>query len=76
MKYQATITRIALHPEGVNPVYGEGVTHLELADEAAGAFYLVSQINDQGESQVRLDLEELAALHSLARSMSQQVEYA
>lgn len=76
MKYQATITRIALHRKGVNPVYGEGVTYLELADEAAGPFYRVSQITDQNESEVRLDLDELAALHALARSMLQQVEYA
>lgn len=63
-------TEIAIYRSGTNPIYGEESTRLILTDEAAGAFFLVRQ--DGGE--VRLQLDEIAAIYNHAKKMSQDYE--
>ena len=62
MTPQLTITSYAIHRPGINPVFGEGVTHVSLADEAAGFFIEVQQIAGNGEQCLRLDADELDML--------------
>lgn len=63
--YTATIMKVAIHHADKNPAYDEGVTYIEVADEAAGAFIELSQ----GESRIRLDPEELDLIVSEAKKL-------
>lgn len=63
------ITQVSVFRKGLNPIYGEGTTHIRIEDEAAGPFIILSQ-NDQ---EIRLDEDEIqviadAALKLLADS--------
>jgi hypothetical protein len=69
MKYKSTIIRIAIHPENVNPVYGEGVTHVHIQDEAAGPFITLSQVGDEKFECVRIDLDELELITAEAKKL-------
>ena len=63
--YAVTTTAVAIHPQGVSPIYGEGITRLELDDEGGGPFLLLRQ-EDQT---LRMDLEELEAIVVAAREL-------
>lgn len=69
MKYKSTIIRISIHPENVNPVYGSGVTHVHIQDEAAGPFLTISQVGDEKFECVRIDLEELEMITAEAKKL-------
>ena len=69
MKYKSTIIRISIHPENVNPVYGEGVTHVHIQDEAAGPFLTISQVGDEKFECVRIDLCELELITAEAKKL-------
>jgi len=69
MKYKTTITRISIHPENANPVYGEGVTHLCIQDEAAGPFITLSQVGEDKSECVRVDIEELELIVAEAKKL-------
>lgn len=73
MNYHMTIVSIALHPPGVNPVYGEEVTRISLANEGGGYFFELSQVKDQGEQTLRLQHQELAALAAAGQRMLEQL---
>jgi hypothetical protein len=72
MKYKTTITRISIHPENVNPVYGEGVTHLCVQDEAAGPFLTLSQVGEEKFECIRIDMEELELITAEAKKLINQ----
>jgi len=58
-KYIQTVLTIAVHPKGVNPVFGEGVTHVSLNDEAGGYFVELRQSDETAENGiVRIDPNE------------------
>ena len=69
MKYKTTVIRISIHPENVNAVYGEGVTHLCIQDEAAGPFITLSQVGDEKFECVRIDMEELELITAEAKKL-------
>jgi hypothetical protein len=69
MKYKSTVIRISIHPEYVNPVYGEGVTHLCIQDEAAGPFITLSQVGEEKFECVRIDMEELELITAEAKKL-------
>ena len=72
MKYKSTIIRISIHPENVNPVYGEGVTHVHIQDEADGPFLTLSQVGDEKFECLRIDIEELEMITAEAKKMINQ----
>lgn len=72
MKYKSTIIRISIHPENVNPVYGEGVTHLCILDEAAGPFFTLSQVGEDKSDCIRVDMEELELITAEAKKLINQ----
>ena len=69
MKYKSTIIRIAIHPENVNPVFGEGVTHVHIQDEAAGPFLTLSQERDEKLECIQTDIEELEMITAEAKKL-------
>lgn len=69
MKYKSTIIRISIHPENVNPVYGEGVTHVHVQDESRGPFLTLSQVGEEKFECVRIDIEELELITAEAKKL-------
>jgi len=72
MKYKSTIIRISIHPENVNPVYGEGVTHVHVQDESGGPFLTLSQVGEEKFECVRIDIEELELIAAEAKKLINQ----
>jgi hypothetical protein len=70
MKYHATPIVTSIHRIGVNPIFGEGVTHVCLEDEAGGAFVVLKQFDTTSkEAEVRFDMDELEYIVTTARTM-------
>ena len=69
MKYKSTIIKISIHLENVNPVYGEGVTHVSIQDEGAGPFITLSQVGEEKFECVRIDMEELELITAEAKKL-------
>ena len=69
MKYKSTIIRIAIHLENLNPVYGEGVTHVSIQDEKAGPFITLSQEGEDKHECIKTDIEELEMITAEAKKL-------
>jgi len=67
MKYKSTVIRIAIHPENVNPVYGEGVTYVHIQDDADGPFLTLSQVGEKKVERILTDIEELEFITAEAK---------
>jgi hypothetical protein len=65
MKYKATITAVAVHPEGDNPVFAETATTIRLQDEGGGFFVEL----EQGGGSIRLDAEEIDLIMNEAKKL-------
>lgn len=65
----ATITAVVIHPDDVNPCYGDDVIELRLVDEWGGCFFELRQ-NDHGP--IRCDLQDLEVLLEQARVLLNQ----
>ena len=63
--YTATVMKIAIHRKCDSPAYADGVTYIEIVDEAAGAFLELSQ----GDQRIRIDPEELELILTEAQRM-------
>lgn len=72
--HHTTILRVAVHTSQQNPDHGEGVTHIAIEDEGAGAYLVISQPVPMGpqENGISLDLSELDAVHAAAHKLMQQ----
>lgn len=68
-KYLATTTAVTIHREGDNFCFGEDATTLQMVDECAGAFFLLSQ---EGREPLRMDLQELELLAVKAKELLTQ----
>ena len=73
MKYKSTIIKISIHLENLNPVYGEGVTHMHIQDGiqdgVAGPFITLSQVGYEKSECVRIDMEELELITAEAKKL-------
>jgi hypothetical protein len=70
MKYKQTIIAISVHAEGVNPIFGEGVTHVQLNDEAGGYFIELRQCDDTSENGVvKFDPAEWDELNAAVKTL-------
>ena len=63
--YTWTTMKVAIHRKGDNPAYADGVTYVEIVDEAAGAVLELSQ----GDQRIRIDPEELELILTEAQRM-------
>lgn len=57
MKYETIVTRLTVRPVG-EPIFAYGVTHVELADEAAGEFVTLRQCRDDSDQFLKFEKEE------------------
>lgn len=76
MKYNQTILKISVHPEGENPVFGERSTHVFIEDEAGGPYIKIQQCNDNSENSIISvnDIEELNAIVDAAKELLKQFD--
>lgn len=70
---KVTPLKIAIHADDSNAVFGYQRIHIELLDEAAGAFFKVSPQGDKPQESgvIELTLEELEIVLIEARKMQQ-----
>ena len=52
-------TKFSIYKKGDNAFFGKSVTTVELDDEAAGAFIIVSQDGEERTNELRFDFEEI-----------------
>jgi hypothetical protein len=64
-----TVTEISIHPEHENPIFGNEVTKVQLADEGAGYFFTISQSTEAGLNEIRMDFKELDYLVAAIRQL-------
>ena len=69
MKYKSTIIGISIHLENMNPVYDEGVIHVNVQDETGGPFITLSQLGEEKLECVRVDMEELELITAEAKKL-------
>ncbi len=69
-----TITEIAIHPETSNPVFGEMVTKVCLADGGGGMFFKIVQDDGTKVHEVGMDFEDLRFLVAAVNVLKEYVE--
>jgi len=70
MSYKLTVIAISAHRQGVNPIFGEGATHIKLCDDAAGYFIELSQSDDNTENgTVRFDPAEWEVINTAVKTL-------
>ena len=70
-QYDIITTRLTVVPEG-EPIFSEMATHIEMQDEAAGAFVelvQVGKIGEAGRNVVRIDADEWPAIKGAVDQM-------
>lgn len=72
MAIKVTPITVSVHRADKNPVYGEGITHVSVDDDAGGAYIVLRQFDLLAENEpvsVKLDLDELEAVTQAARDL-------
>jgi len=70
-QYHIITTRMTVVPEG-EPIFSEMATHIEMQDEASGAFVelvQVGQIGEAGRNAVQIDADEWPAIRGAVDQM-------
>ena len=63
-------TPLSISVPTVNPIYGEGATHVTLEDEAGGPYIILRQCDDDSKvGEVRFDIEELREVLAAAEGL-------
>lgn len=71
--YKKTILKMAIHKEGENPVFECGVIHIELQDEAAGAFFKIEEMTEkQQSSSIRLEPDMIDVVFETCKELLSQ----
>jgi len=68
-----TTTQLTIHPQGVNPIYGDMATQVSLDDEAGGYFVRITQ-NGEHNNGIRLDFVEVKYLVKAIEMLKEGVE--
>lgn len=71
-----TVTKLTVHRERDNPIFGDSVIELSLEDEGGGIFLTMQQQpNDFGPGgTLRLDFEEIDVLYEAIRYLKMQAD--
>ena len=74
-QYLETVLKVAIHRKDKNPVFGESVTYVEITNEAAGPYIIISQRDtvepsaDFPNTRLKFDLTELEQVCTCARRL-------
>ena len=76
-KYQTLVTAVTvLRPEalnGPNPLWGPDATEVVLTDEGGGPFIILKGSSDGADESIRLEVDELDRIATVARKMVEQL---
>ena len=66
-----TTVAVAVHRRSESPIFGEGTLRVELDDDAAGPYVVLTCVNNGEENRpgLRMDMDELDAVTVAARGM-------
>lgn len=70
-----TITEISVHPVTVNPIFGERVTRICLADEGGGPFVKIIQDTGMGIQEIRVDFDEVEYIVKAIEKLKEGANY-
>lgn len=68
MTYETRTVRVSVAPKG-EPLFHNGVTNIEIADEASGEFLEVSQCSDSNDGKILIDPYEWPTLRAAIDKM-------
>lgn len=65
-----TALEVAIHPEGVNPIFGESSTRVKMGDDGAGSYIIIRQHTEEfGDNEIRLDFDEVESLFEAIKTI-------
>ena len=67
--YKTVPLKYSMFYEKDNPVFGESATHISIDDEAGGGYIVLEQFPDDGPQKLRLDIDELKQILSVANKL-------
>lgn len=68
MNYETRTVKVSVAPKG-EPLFHNGVTNIEIVDEAAGEFLEVTQCNDSHEGKISIEKSEWPTLRAAIDQM-------
>ncbi len=68
MNYETRTVKVSIAPKG-EPLFHNGVTNIEIIDEASGEFLEVSQCNDNNDGKILIDPNEWPTLQAAIEKM-------
>ena len=68
MNYETRTIKVSVAPKG-EPIFHNGVTSIEIVDEAAGEFLEVTQCNDSNEGKISIEKSEWPTLRAAIDQM-------
>jgi hypothetical protein len=68
MTYETRTVKVSVAPKG-EPLFHNGVTNIEIIDEASGEFLEVSQCNDNNDGKIFIDPYEWSTLRAAIDKM-------
>ena len=66
---------VSVYRENENPIFGEGVTHIMIEDEAAGPFIILKQYTDEGTMEIKLDFNEVDSVFDAIKKLEKECKY-
>ena len=67
--YKTVPLKYSMFYEKDNPVFGESATHISIDDEVGGSYIVLEQFPDDGQQKLRLDIDELKQILSVANKL-------
>ena len=74
--YKTVPLKYSMFYEKDNPVFGESATHISIDDEAGGGYIVLEQFPDDGPQKLRLDIDELKQILSVANKLMSEYNLA
>lgn len=68
-KYKVIPLKVSIYNEDDHPIFGEKVIHLEVDDESAGTFFILTQEDDGTLNTIKADMSELELIVKEARKL-------
>lgn len=68
MNYETRTVKVSVAPKG-EPLFHNGVTNIEIVDEADGEFLEVTQCNDSNEGKISIEKSEWPTLRAAIDQM-------
>lgn len=74
--YKTVPLKYSMFYDKDNSVFGESATHISIEDEAGGSYIVLEQFPDDGPQKLRLDIDELKQILSVANKLMSEYNLA